>query len=72
VLALSWRIVAVQEDALLGENQLCASALRLELDSRCGNGNPRLAHIQSIGVNDALVRHNVLVPGIEGKYRSAQ
>src|SRR5436190_9918152 len=64
-------VVAVEKDALLGEDQASALACRLELDRGQRDRNPVVAEVHVVGVDDAFVRHDVLVPAFEGMDRSA-
>src|ERR1700736_3400517 len=61
VLANFHSVAAVEEDALLGKGQLRSGAGGLELYRRHRDGDPRIAAIHRVAVDDPLVRHDVII-----------
>src|SRR5690349_6649565 len=64
MLAIFWFVLTVEKNSLLRVDQFCASGGFPKLHRRHRDRHPFLVAIQNVGINDALVRHDVLVESI--------
>jgi hypothetical protein len=71
LLARAGIVMAVEEHALLGELQPRALAFRHQLDRRQRHRDARVVEMHVVGIDDALVRHDVLIDAREGVHRTA-
>src|SRR6476469_4549635 len=55
----------IEKGALFGDDETRAGASRLELDGRERHRDGRAVDLHDVGVDDALVRHDVEVIGVE-------
>src|SRR5438094_401279 len=63
-------VEAVQEGALLGPGQCRAVAIRNEFDGGYRHRDPGVVGVKLVAVDDSLVRHDVVVPGVVAKGRA--
>src|SRR5258708_4827521 len=65
VLALASIITAVEKDTLLGEDERSSGFAILEFNGRDRDGGPDIVGMHLVHIHNALVRHDVVVAGIE-------
>ena len=71
-LALIDGVEPVEEGAVLAQDHLRALAVRPELDGRDRNREARAVHRHLVGVDDAVVGHDVVVAHLEGERWSSR